>query len=240
MVDRFLRGKGPLKPRPVALLLMVAGAAAFIISLISFGEQVLCLFGSTLVVFGGLLINIFARQYVGVDQKDEEPTELRPQAQRGRSAGQIRRQRGEMPAQTPAPSSWENRNTYNSVTSDPFSKPEIPSRGEAGPVPAILIQRTVDVLRQQGGEVRITNQRENRSILQVTAPSSKGYSILVYEGTETIDASDIRGLYSLMISAGADGAIFVSASTFSQHAQEWAQQRAVLLVEGSRIDEIEI
>jgi hypothetical protein len=48
--------------RPLAILLMVIGAAGFVASRILWGEQVLCMFGSTLVVFLGLALILYLRR----------------------------------------------------------------------------------------------------------------------------------------------------------------------------------
>ncbi len=48
----------------LAILLMVGGAIGFAISLVAFDGQVLCLFGSTLIVFIGLGVNIKFKKVV--------------------------------------------------------------------------------------------------------------------------------------------------------------------------------
>jgi hypothetical protein len=238
LFDRFIRGKGPLKPRAAALLLMVAGAICFIVSLVSFGDQVLCLLGSTLVVFVGLGIILTARRYIGLEETDdllaEEPQPARRRI--NRSSQQVR----QPAAQTPAPSSWEEPEAQNQPPNVTSLEPATPSWREHVEMTSLLLQRTIDVLRRQGAEVQIVNQRADRSILHVLSSTQKGYSILIHEGADTIDVSDLRGLNSLMVSSGAEGAIFISANAFTPQAQEWAQKHAVLLVEGSRVEEIEI
>jgi hypothetical protein len=54
--------RSPISLRTGAILLMVVGAAGFVAARLMFGEQVLCLLGSTLVVFFGLGLIIMARR----------------------------------------------------------------------------------------------------------------------------------------------------------------------------------
>jgi hypothetical protein len=66
MVDNFLRGAGRVKPRSLAMMIMALGAFGFFVALLLFGENVLCLLGSTLVVFLGLGVILSARKYAPV------------------------------------------------------------------------------------------------------------------------------------------------------------------------------
>ncbi|MBE0697128.1 MAG: restriction endonuclease [Anaerolineaceae bacterium] len=103
-----------------------------------------------------------------------------------------------------------------------------------------LTRETIDVLRRQGAEVHIDNQREDRSILHIVSQAGTGYSILIDAGAETIDVSDVRALNSLMVSTGSEGAILVSANSFTTQAEEWAQKRSIALIDGKRVDQISI
>ena len=54
--------------RPTAMVLMILGAAGFIAARLVYGEQVLCMLGSTLVVFLGLGLIVYGRKMGGVPQ----------------------------------------------------------------------------------------------------------------------------------------------------------------------------
>lgn len=61
--------RSPVSLRTGAILLMVAGAAGFVAARLLFGDQVLCLLVSTLVVFAGLGLIIYGRRSMaGEDQ----------------------------------------------------------------------------------------------------------------------------------------------------------------------------
>jgi hypothetical protein len=240
-VDQFIKGRGPIKPRTAALLLMVAGAVGFIISLVAFGEKVLCLLGSTIVVFGGLAIQLAARRYSGGNEEDDTDSDDQGERSARRSAAPPKPWRGrQSPAQAPAPTTWVTVDRDDQIPANPdyANSPLPPQVGEV--FTNLLTQQTIDILRGQGAEVRIDNQREERSILHIVAKTGKEYTILINESAEVMDVSDVRGLYSLMVGMKSEGAILISANSFSTQAIEWAQKRAILLVEGERIEEIEI
>ncbi|MBE0695450.1 MAG: restriction endonuclease [Anaerolineaceae bacterium] len=238
MVDQFIKGRGPVKPRAAALLLMIAGALGFIISLITFGEQVLCLMGSTLLVFGGLAIHIIGKRHPASAEYAEESGEELEQSG-CRSTMPPDPWRGQQtPVQAPAPSAWVTLDRETQTLANP-SYAQGPLRS-ADVLMNELTRETIDVLRRQGADVHIDNQREERSILHIVSPAGKGYSILIDAGTETIDVSDVRALNSLMVSTGSEGAILVSANSFTTQAEEWAQKRSIVLVDGNRVDQISI
>jgi hypothetical protein len=86
--------------RPVALLLMVAGAAGFILSLVIFGEQVLCLLGSTTLTFIGLGLTVAARRQ----------TESAPAYETAPKRGQMMVDSVDVPEE-PSPPAWVESDT---------------------------------------------------------------------------------------------------------------------------------
>jgi hypothetical protein len=201
----------------LAILLMVAGAIGFGISLVAFDGQLLCLLGSTVVVFAGLWFTVQARRRQVNDALSGEEAgwpprepELPQQPERGR------------PAQSPAPRDWTRRE----------SRPE--------PILPSLTGLVSDALRRQGAQVVLEAQRDDRCILQVRAQSGETFTAFILEGHDVVDVSDVRGLYGLMTASGSTGAFMVSAGSYTAQARDWARQRSLALMQAGQVDEIRV
>jgi len=236
LLQQALEGGGPFTQRTLAILLMVAGAIGFAMALVLFEGQLWCLIGSTLIVFAGLWLTVIIRyRQVNPTDSGRDPG-WQPAAPERYS--QTPTQRGRL-NQAPVPKDW----------SQPERVPDRAGRrahSQGRSIPARSTQQAVfrltdqvsQVLRQQGVQVRIEAQRENRSILQVRARSGMTFTGLVLESQGQVDVSEVRSLYGLMAASGSIGAFMVSGGAYTPQAEEWARQRALTLLVASQVDEI--
>lgn len=247
LFQQIMEGTKLALPRSLAILLMVAGAVGFIASLLAFEGQVLCLFGSTVVVFVGLFFGVIAR-------RRQPPTG----AEAGRDIGwrsvetdrSAQYNRG-LPQQAPAPQSWTQPERSQVTPGRGIARmqttlthqPVRPSAG-LGTSPrlfqTVLTGQVSDVLRRQGAMVWIETQRGDRSILKVRTRSGDTFTAVVREGSEIVDVNDVRGLYGLMAAHGSIGAFMVTGGTYTAKAQDWARQRSLTLLEAGQVAEIRI
>lgn len=233
--------RGRIPVRTLAILLMVAGAAGFVYARLMFGDQVFCLFGSTLVTFIGLALVIMARRTAGDTQtspgqsQQEEPRPLfRPKVPPGLRGIPSRQAPVQMkaPARPPLPSA------------EPAAPPT-ESSGSLIPLrPATLLEEVVTVLGEQGTWVEVESEREsegdNRAILRVHAQDGKNYTMLVRESAGEVDTADVRALHAMVSSSGSAGGFLVSSSPFTQRAYDWANARRIRLVREDELREISI
>jgi hypothetical protein len=211
---------------------MLAGAVGFAISLVAFNQQVLCLFGSTAMVFLGLGVHLLGRRSGQPlrEAGEEEPVSTRAPRREAYRGAQPR-------PQVSAPSTWTQ------IEEDHREQTEPPARYRPVPPPqgrrlTAVADRAVELFRQDGAGVQVDIQREDRSLWHVTSASGRTYSVMVYEGDEVIDIGDLRALYSLMVNTGTEGGIFLAASSYTTRAQEWAEQRAIRLYDAASLPEI--
>jgi len=211
----FIQGNGPFGARTLAIILMVLGAAGFVISLLAFGEQVLCLVGSTIIVFVGLGIVCAARK------NTNNPTSQESQMNASDEATMPAWGEKKPYIQSPAPRQW--REPHQSV-----EKPV--QETTRTPEPSDLLNRVSMVFRSQGADIVLEMERNQRSVLRSAVHGGLTYVIMVDEGIDEIQISDLRALYSVWVNHGSDGAIFISISQFSAQAIEWARTRAIILL----------
>lgn len=245
LLQQIMDGTKLALPRSVAILLMVAGAVGFIVSLLAFEGQVLCLFGSTLVVFVGLFFSMIARRRqtptVAEDGRDVgwQPAGTGQSAQFDRGIAR----------QTPAPQSWAQPEGRHVMSRREVSRSRVlttsqPVRAPAGSTTsarssqAVLAGQVGDVLRRQGALVWIETQNGDRSILKVRTRSGDTFTAIVREGSEIVDVNDVRGLYGLMAAHSSVGAFMVTRGTYTAKAQDWARQRSLTLLEAGQVAEI--
>lgn len=191
----------PSGPRAIGLLLMVAGVAGFFLTRLLFGEQVLWMVASTLITFGGLAIIVRARR--NQQAGDSGDTGYTEEASYGTPAPRAR----------PAHRTPEQRPSYALADSLPP-----------------LAGRVTRIFRQQGAQVTVETQREDRCILQVSSPLGEVFTAMILEDPDDVDAADVRALYALMQSQGSSGGYLISGGMFTGRAEAWAQGKPLRLV----------
>lgn len=206
----------PRGPRAAGLLLMVAGVLGFFLSRLIFGEQLLWMLISTLVTFGGLAIIVRAKknQQAEVDESGEyyAPTETRSRPARRASA------------------------FGDSVAAPAAVRPRYASADTLPPLAA----RVTRIFRQQGAQVAVDTQREDRCILRVTSPLGEVFIALILEGVEDVDAADVRALYALVSAGGNTGGYLVASGVFTDRAAAWAQGKPVRLISEEEIGNLTV
>lgn len=206
-------GRTAFSLRPVAIGLMIAGVAGFIAARVMFGDQVLCLLGSTLVTFAGLAMILAARRRLreGFQEQEPEPQTQRPHPSR----------RPVTVAEDPAVE-WMEQLGRNQEALSP------------------LAGRASAIFRQQGAQVVLDAQQDDRSILQIETREGERYTAMILEGPHPADAAEVRGLYALATSAGVDGALLVSGGGFTPRAVQWSQGKPIRLVKGQGLADLNI
>lgn len=230
--------------RTIGILIMVAGAAAFFYSQVKYTDQLLCLGGSTLIVFVGLGIILSARrsgagfsatQQTGQRVIDEPAPIFQRRVPRG-LRGEARRQ---AQVQPPARVSVEARPVEPTSDRIPLAQGGAFTNGQ-GP----LLNQVIGLLEEQGARVVIETQREDaagsRGILQVQSAGGLTYRFMVLEGEEAVDVADARALFALVNSSGSDGGYLVASAPFTQRAYEWAGPRHIHLVRDDELEELSL
>lgn len=206
----------PRGQRAVGLLLMVAGVAGFFLSRLLFGEQVLFLFASTVLTFGGLAIIVRAKknQQAEAENSGEEyaPAEPRSRAARRASA-------------------------FGNASAAPA--PVRPRYASADSLPP-LAARVTRIFRQQGAQVAVETQREDRFILQVTSPLGEVFTAMILEGADDVDATDVRALYALVSAAGNTGGYLIASGAFTERAEAWAQGKPLRLISEAELGDLTV
>lgn len=230
----------PLSKRTLAILIMVAGAAAFVYSRVAYGGQILCLMGSTLIVFVGLAIWLSARNpnldaRINENNRQEPIEPHRPVFRRTVPRGlrdEVRRR-----TTAPAPPPVQPQPPELPVDPVPIATSSMPQTGA-------LLGQVIALLDQQEAQVEIETQREDaggsRGILRVQSKDGLPYSLMVLEGNEPVDVADVRALFALVSSSGSAGGYLVASAPFTQRAYEWAGQRHIHLVREDELDEMSI
>ncbi len=238
LLRQIMEGAKPSLPHSLAILLMVAGAIGFAVSLVAFDGQLLCLFGSTVVVFTGLIFSVLARRLHSDAGGAVSDTDLLPTR-----SGQVAQSGSRLPQQAPAPQSWKQPESSPGVPPE-ASRQQFSSSGQKNIGPqrdvTVLVGQVSEVLRRQGAQVWLDAQREDRSILRVRTRAGDVFTAIVLAGSGIVDVSEVRGLYGLMTANGSVGAFMVTGGTYSVQAQNWARQRSLTLLEARQVGEIRV
>ncbi|RPJ49940.1 MAG: hypothetical protein EHM21_06010 [Chloroflexi bacterium] len=247
--EENVAGRIRVPVRPLAILLMVAGAAGFFVSLLVYGEQVLCLLGSTLVTFVGLVIAIGSRR-VNLDTQPPPPDQVAPAESKPVSPRKVppglRSTVGRHPpdesARRSGPAVQPPEPAGPAESTSPFIEPG----ADWVPIePETLLDEVIAVLESQGAQVKVETQKENaggsRGILRVVAQDGQNYRVLVLESGEgEVDVSDARALLALVTSSGSQGGYLVASAPFTQRAYDWASERGIRLVREDELSEISL
>jgi hypothetical protein len=250
------RRPGFLRYRTLAILVMLAGAAAFAVTVLAFEGDVLCLSASTLVTLVGLGINVGARR-MGWDpaetaKRDRQAAEpgIPPPTRRGSVPPGLRRKSsGGVPP--------EGRGA--GARSPLFPTPEIarqnPMPPRTAPEPPRMIppeddlvfpsgplaDEVIAVLEERGAEVQVTSSREDRCVLQVRSPNGRLVTALVLEGPELVEVSEARALVALVNAEGSALGLLIAAGGFAPRTYAWASMRQnIRLVASDELDELGI
>lgn len=237
--SRFLPSR-----RTIGILVMVAGAAAFFYSQVKYTDQLLCLGGSTLIVFAGLGIILSARrtdvgsattQQIGQGDSGESVPVFRRGVPRGLRGEARRRPR----VQPPAIASAQARPVEPPINRTPLAQSVTFVRGQG-----TLLDKVITLLNEQGAQVAIETQREDaagsRGILQVQSAAGQFYKFMVLESEDLVDVVDVRALFALVNSSGSAGGYLVASSPFSERAYEWAGPRHIHLVRDDELEELNL
>ena len=206
----------PRGPRAVGLLLMVAGVAGFFLSRLIFGEQLLWMLISTLVTFGGLAIIVRAKKNQQAEGEDSEGYSSPPE-----------------PRSRPA----RRASAFGDSVAAPV--PARPRYASADSLPP-LAARVTRIFRQQGAQVAVETQHEDRCILQVTSPLGEVFTAMILEGAEDVEVVDVRALYALVSAAGNIGGYLIASGAFTERAESWAQGRPLRLIREEELGDLTV
>ncbi len=230
---------------------MIAGAALFFYSLVTFGDQVILLLGSTLIVFVGLGIYISARRSAaGSSMTGAEPAQRQPARPVGGMLHgpalrrrippglreEVRRQAAVQPSVSHSEEAGQEEPPAERI---PVSQGETAREGQGA-----LLDQVIALLDEQGAQVEIETQREDagssRGILRVHSADGLPYTLLVLEGEEPVDVAELRALAALVTSNGSAGGYLVSSAPFTQSAYDWAGPRHLHRVREDELGEFDI
>lgn len=238
LVEKILTGNAPVSPRSLAVFLMIVGAIGFMASLVAWGEQILCLLGSSLVVFGGLGIIAMARKYqseVDPDLDAQTPPYLRSAH---RSADRAAQRPAAILVQTPAPPAWSSAPS-GEVTQNPQDRLR-PQDEIGGEDELHLLDRASLVFRQQGASVTLETWHKGRGFLKVVSQTGRVYCVLVNENPDDVQTGDLRALFAVLNNQRADQAIYIAAGSFSQPSVAWAEQKSIALFTDDRVESVQL
>ncbi len=235
-------GRPPRITRTLAILLMLAGVAAFVYSRVAFEDQIGCLVGSTLVTFAGLAVLVYARR-----------------SNQGAAGGNA--QGGSSPAQVQAPGrtpvegigpglrrqippglrAAARRPSPLSPAPQIVDQPDLSVPGEKIPVyPGVLVERVIAQLEGQSAQVTVESQREGRGLLNVQPTDGQPASVLILEGGQPVDVADLRALHAMMTSSGSATGYLISTAPFTEQAYDWAAARKIHLVREDELNEFSV
>lgn len=223
---------------------MVVGTAAFFYSQVKYTDQLLCLGGSTLIVFAGLGIILSGRrsgagfaatQQTGQRVVDEPSPVFRQRVPRG-LRGEARRHARVQP---PAMASAEARPVETIIDRIPLAQV-----GTFAGRQGLLLDQVIGLLDEQGAQVVVDTQRQDtassRGILQVQSAGGLLYRFMVLEGENPVDVAEVRALFALVNSSGSAGGYLVASAPFTQRAYEWAGPRHIHLVRDDELEELSL
>jgi hypothetical protein len=207
--------------RPLAIVLMVLGAAGFWAAAVLFKEQVLCQFGSTLVVFIGLGLVLYAR-------RQQRPEDGAPAARRARQAGQVRQRLAEQ---------------HNGVQGTHVQRPVPPLVDEVLPEPGYsgtnglggLAGEVLAVYERKGASVRVEASRPERSIVRATLPDGLRATVLVVDSQAEVDLPEARALFALVNEHSSARGYLVARGGFSERSRAWANTRGLKLLSAGEL-----
>lgn len=234
--------------RSEGILVMIGGAAGFVVTLLLWGDQVLCFLGSTLITFLGLGMVIASRYNLAkagsVSEEDTESNELREAQRRNGSqpVGWLRN-----PASLSAGESHDALDAVQLPMREGLGPPAAPSGLGHGhtigepPIQGIdLLQQVITSLQSNGAQILIENQNQGRAILRITSSEGTVYTGLVYEGRQPAGIAEIRSLQALVNSSASEGGFLFSTALFSTETYKFADARKIRLVTADELDEISL
>ncbi len=235
-------GRRPQPTRTLAILLMLAGVAAFVFSRVAFEGQVLCLLGSTLVTFAGLAVLLYARRssqsQAGVANpggSTQPPRQAQKPGAEERFGPGLRRQ---VP---PGLRAAARRPSQPPAVQPETVQPAQPAPVEKIPVyPGLLVERVIALLERQGVQVEVESLREGRGLLKVQSPDGQNDTVLILEGGDVVDVPDVRALSALVTSSGSAGGYLIASAPFTQQAYDWAGARKIHLVREDELGEFSV
>lgn len=250
---------GPLNLRTLAILLMVAGAISFVAARILFGDQVLCLLGSTVIVFGGLGLIVYARRNNLETRSGESAPPVQPE--RWSPAGSTP---GRMPRSTPRGLRTAARQPGTPGTQTSVTPPAQPVQNISPVEPAhpmqttpttasfvervgarpgrsgeTLVNQAITAFERQGARVDIETRRADRGILYVHTQDDLAYTVMVDEESGPVDVADVRALHALVTSNQHAGGYLIAAGPFTQKAYDLASARQIRLVTADELEELD-
>jgi hypothetical protein len=209
MTSSGRRGGNLFSLRTLAILVMVLGAAGFMFSLVAYGEQILCLLGSTIITFIGLGLTIAARRY-----RESQP-EIAAEDNAAQSASEP-----QPPQEMLLPTAPRQH------------------AGDAD-VHGTLAAAAVERFRREGAAVTVEAQRADRCILRIRTGDGKELTAIVLEDDRQVDVSEVRALFALIMSSGSRGGYLISQGRFTPRAREWASARRISLVDKNLLFEMD-
>lgn len=241
--------KVPLPSRLVAILLMVAGAVGFAVTLLVWGDRILFLLASTLVTFIGLGFIIAGRRLAVNTPKEGQPVNSRAGESRDDySTEPLGKAVSTVNSLTDIETDDVNRQMKQRVLPLRRPLPTAPSEplgvrrdrimGEPPAIKPSLLNQVMDTLESSGAQVTVENQRAGRAILQFTTTDGSVYTGMVHDNLAPIEISELRSLQAMMNSRSSVGGFLFSSAPFSTQAYEWAASRKIRLVMADELDEI--
>ena len=236
--------------RLIAILIMVAGAAGFVATLLVWGERILFLSISTIITFIGLGLLILGRRLEtnqpGNGDAASSPFEGSTERQ---AEGDIRNMEASgNGAIYPGDEDINGSMAQRAISSDAMSLPTLPPEpmgierdNPMGEPPAIkpgLLAEVMDSLKLSGAQVTVENQRADRAILQFSGSDGLVYVAMVHDNLWPVEISELRSLFALMKNQSSAGGFMFSSVPFSTQAYEWAGSRKIRLVMADELDEI--
>lgn len=215
--------------RPLAILLMVIGAAGFVAARVLLGEQVLCMLGSTLIVFAGLGLIVWARRNP-TDEQRTVPLRSTPARQRWEPLEHL-----EVPEEI-APSS----DLPVEVEPEPVYEPQPQVEEDLHNHQASLADFVIDTFQRQGASVTVETRRPERSILRVMPGGGETRVAIVHEGDGAVDVSDLRALLALVSNHNSSLGYYITDGYFTHRAAEWAATRPLCLVQKGQYDRLTV
>lgn len=260
--DRSTPGvRSPALLRGLALLLMIIGAVGFMVAVVLYREQVLCLASSTLLVIVGLGMRLMYRPAEAQVSGPEawQPTQSKRRA-RLPIERSVRRGSGKattsvvpqppppasQPAQAPVSQAGpeETPDRTDPAAPDPYpaamrESPDVmPSRPAGQEDVGPLARQVIAIFRGQNARVAVDASRAERTVLRVVSLYGDERTVLVLEGNAPVDVGEARALFALMTSQHSSGGFLVTGGAFSQQAVDWASERGIQLTGGDRLEDL--
>lgn len=234
-------GQSPVSLRLLAILLMITGVIAFVIARVAFGDQVLCLLGSTLITFAGLGLIIAGRRYGWLQPRNSQPQPSPQQTPIDKNLPRQSTLRPTLPRGAPRGLRAAARSTAMGNAPVHRSAPPLAPAPVQNVFPRAknsLVDRVIEMLRSQNMYVTIETQHDDRAILRITGQNGEFSTAMVREDPGEVDVSEVRALFALVTSSSSQTGYLISAGRFTQRAYDWAGARQIRLVAGDEVDEL--